>query len=93
MEYMSYCEDKEVHFRSADRNIIPVFNDGSAIIPGYTAAVVSRVMEQRYPSSLRCIGGVRGKAMGSDDGGYYPGYLGEHGGERRCQSIYFRRER
>ena len=42
---MSYCEDKEVHFRSADRNIIPVFNDGSAIIPGYTAAVVSRVRE------------------------------------------------
>ena len=42
---MTYCEDKEVHFRSADRNIIPVFNDGSVIIPGYTAAVVSRVRE------------------------------------------------
>ena len=40
---MAYCEDKEVCFASDDRNVIPVFNDGDAIIPGNTAIAVSRI--------------------------------------------------
>ena len=42
---MAYWENKEMQFVSENRNVIQVFNDGSEIIPGFTAITVSKIRE------------------------------------------------